>query len=33
MYCKGCTRTLLEKEGPVSEVGGTHEEALAAGQG
>ena len=33
MYCKGWTRKLLEREGPVLEVGGTQEEALVAGQG
>lgn len=33
MRCKGWTRKLLEREGPVSEVGGIQEEALVAGQG
>lgn len=33
MYCKGWTRKLLEREGPVSEAGGVQEEALVAGQG
>lgn len=33
VYCKVWTRKLLEREGPVSEVGGTQEEALVAGQG